>query len=175
MANLEDVPNKIWLVVLIGFLLGTGLTALNAFKDTEITTASKVNETQANACSSNILKIDANYDPTLYDKWSITNLVLSNATDIQEIPSSNYSAPTGLGNVSVVFDANSEWATCTASSINATYDHTAHTLSSSGITNASSSLSNISEQLPTVGTIIGVLIIIAAVVGMVVYFRGGSY
>jgi len=50
------------------------------------------------------------------------------------------------------------------------------TTAKAGIDNASKSIANIAEQLPTVGTIIGVLIIIAAVVGMVVYFRGrGGY
>jgi len=46
----------------------------------------------------------------------------------------------------------------------------------SGINYSIEGISNIAEQLPTVGTIIGVLIIIAAVIGMVVYFRGrGGY
>ena len=43
------------------------------------------------------------------------------------------------------------------------------------IDNASSGLLNISKQLPTVGTIFGVLLIVGAVVMLFFYFKGKEY
>jgi hypothetical protein len=59
----------------------------------------------------------------------------------------------------------SEFATTQASGSNARM----------AIDNASAGVLNISKQLPTVGTIFGVLLIVGAVVMLFFYFRGKQY
>ena len=161
-------------LIVLGFIIGTGVLVLSEF-NSGLTASSDTNEnqTQTGACSSNVLTLEDNFADFISDYVMTTTngtIILSNASEVDEVP--NNGNWTAYSNGTIVFHADSEWAACAASSINASYTYQVPSAEQAVISNFTESTGNVSDQMPVYGTVVGVMAILILIVGIVYFARG---
>ena len=186
--NLNNAPAIVLSFIIIGILAGVGVLINSEVQDGigKTTGYTVTNET--------ILAVSNTSNVTLL-RTSITNLtdiIVINASLNEEVAVGNWSvtevAPTnGNEEIQYVFyltdagsGANTDNASYEGQDMNISYSGADFSDSATAIRNATRGVGNLTKQLPTVGTVFGVLLIVAAVIGLVgifSYFRrgGGAY
>lgn len=149
----QSAPGVILTLVLIGMVLGAGVIALAAFRDSTVITTGQVNN--FTALNSTAVRFAAS-----------TALTCSGTTFVNSTGQDDTSSFT-------VSDCTASLTDNTQNNTNhqATYTATVEdTDAATAINNTISGAVNVSQQLPTVGTLVGVGLILLVVVGTFLFF-----
>ena len=96
----------------------------------------------------------------------LTNVALINQTGLEEIPSSNYT----IVGVTIIPDTTSTYiGKTTNASYTVTFDSAEEVLADSVILNYSKGATNTTAQFPTVGTILGIAVLLIVLIGVLVF------
>ena len=150
-----NAPRLILLFVLIGMVLGAGVIALASFRDTTRTSTSGLSTTftGSNTTATSFLATTATAPCTSVTIFNVTNDITTSFT----VTEADCTAIATVGNFN---------------GITLTANYTAFTDSDTTtvIGNSIDGSVNLSEQLPTVGTILGVGLILVVVIGVFAFF-----
>ena len=156
--TLGQVPQVIMIVIIIGIFIGAGYMALESFQNTGYASTTVTNET-INFAVNNTFYSPAN--PFLTGTGAVTTFTNNTYT----VPSTQFQvANTAYHAYQVKLFTN---ATIAVGNYNVTYTYNANTKTSTGIGFVLSMLDNITSNLPTVGIMIFVGILITVVFWMV--------
>jgi hypothetical protein len=161
MVSLTELRSIVIIFTVIGIFLGLGGVILN-----EIQVSTRDSSTQTNE----------SITPTANAYTSLARPDIIGITRIQNrttlVPSGYYNLVSNYYNAFVNV-TNASWA---GVNYNITYTYYVHDDTSTALQNASVGVLNISTQLPTAGTVFGVLVIVGAVVLIfVLYSRRKEY
>ena len=151
----DTAPRLILLFVLIGMVLGAGVISLNSFNTSSRPTSGRYVEfTAANSTA-------VSFNDTTVSIYSCGTPVITNGTNHVDI--------------TYEFTISNCYATLKNNSynnlkVNATYTASLEGDQNKVLTNTVSGGLNMSQQLPTVGTILGVGLILVVVIGVFAYF-----
>ena len=170
LEGLKNAPAAIWMFVLVGILAGVGVLVNSEFQDNGITKYNSIttnNETITSPSNSNAVNL-ANPSVILPTTITVTN------------ESNGETLATDEFNVTLIgLDTIEFWLLRDINNytkVNITYTSYHYTQQWNTIENSTLGIINITKQLPTVGTVIGVLLIVAVIVGLVgafTFFRRG--
>lgn len=154
----ENAPRLILLFIVIGMTLGAGTIALAAFRGTaDVSTTQSRSDTFT---ALNSTGVDFSPDPNID---TCTNVNLFNGTNVVEVTSEFT-----ISNCRATLFNNTINNTVTTANYTRTFD--VATDSSNAINNSIIGAVNLSAQLPTVGTILGVGLILVVVIGVFAFF-----
>jgi len=159
--ELKDMPNVVLVLVISGVLLGAGILAMSSFRGTGATLAAG-NESgidmPTTAGTVNLGQTDLTAFAALY------NTTTQSASTL--IGSGNYTVdlPTGVLTAATVNYEND--------SVSAVYTYRTKDVFYTTLSNSTKAGGNLAAQLPTVGTILGVAIILVVVLSAFNYGRG---
>jgi len=168
MVSLQEAPRYIWIFALIGILGGISVlinTELRQSIPGAQTANTIYNETVSITDSSTL----ASLDHINLGFGNYTNVVVTNATvaEAEPLASGNYT----LTATGIYMGTGADGANWDGQDINVTYTYQYYTDVGLAIENATLGVTNLTKQLPTVGTVVGVSLIVAVVVLMFFYFR----
>ena len=173
MVDVREAPSFIMGIVLAILVAGAGVLVIDGLRDGLADTDGFTvnNETISSASSS------TNSTLGTLSVTSLTGVIVSNATEgSPEIASGNYTIKEGAllqSNIERVFffqlTVGTPWE---ATDLNITYAGTTFNDQGDILSDGTTSVSNITDQFGTVGTIIGVAIIVGVVVLLFIGFMG---
>jgi len=149
--NLSSAPRFVLILLLIGMLLGAGIIALSSFRTTARETVSSANNfTALNSTAVTFGKTD---------ELTCSNVVIINSTLVDT------TSKFVITNCQAMLTDNSQNNT----NHRATYTAIRTTAASQTLNNSIRGASNLSAQLPTVGTLLGVGLILTVVIGVFMF------
>lgn len=160
MVSLQEAPNLIWILVVIGMVAALGALILTEFSNSMDSTATTTfnNETQTVVDASTLVV----FSNSNQDFGNYSYVYVTNASDGIPLPSTNYSITyAGLIMQSGEFNGDN---------VNVTYTQKYYNTAGNVMANSTMGLVNMTKQLPTVGIVIGVALVIGIVVSLLVYF-----
>ena len=146
--SLQSAPRFVLILILLGMLLGAGIIALSAFRTTARETVAAAN----NFTAVNATNVDFSVAGTL----TCSGVTIINST--LEDTTSKFV----ITNCEALLTDNSQ----TATNHRASYTAIRTSAASDALNNSMRGAINISTQLPTVGTLVGVGLILVVVIGV---------
>ena len=162
MVDLDKVQNYIWIFALIGIIAGVAVLI-----NTEFLTTLPDSSVKFTVSNESLTIVDAETLAILTNSndpfGNYSGVSVTNATAGEYITVGNYSI-TSRG---IIMQSGEYNAT-----VNVTYIFERYTTQGNILQNSTLGIANITKQLPTVGTVIGVSLIVAVVVTLFFFFRG---
>jgi predicted heme/steroid binding protein len=161
---------KFWLstIVIIGLLSAVGVIVIDAFGEDQLSTSSVSNET-ISGWTTSTNKTVSKYQVDSFLLLTSTVLVYNNSAD-----ATLYTVNTDYIAYS---DGTLSWLTASdeISDKNVSYSYNHGNVVTATMDNSTKGLANFTKQLPTVGTVLGVMLIVLVITFMAMYFGRKMY
>lgn len=164
MTTLREAPGYIWIFVIVGIMGGLGILILTEFQES-LTSSVKtaVNNETITITDNNTI---ATFAHTNIPFGNYTGVTVTNETESDAIYSDNWI----INDYGIFMGVNTTHAgSWDGVNINVTYTFEAYNTQGNVIQNSTLGVANVTKQLPTVGIVVGVSLIIGILVLLMIF------
>jgi hypothetical protein len=173
---MKDVPKTVLLLVMVGMIAGVGLTIMDTFSDSlQTTTAAMVNNEVATMANNSAVYLTYSAGQRYGGGLAVVQIRNNSAAPNNAIlDSSNYTvvqSPDGSVRLAAGGGPVTDWNGASVK-VNYTYNQNDNTAGYQALENFSVSTTNFTSMFPTIGTILGVSVLIIAMLGAFYFSMG---